>query len=492
MYQNKWYSRSAPGRLRRGETIIRPRRGSLLQELGPLNPWWSNPTWEAGDPFLQAAARSPYIRRPAVLDDVAPPNVYTLRGPRRAGKSTVLKQTISRLVNSGVDPRRLCYFAADSVETFRDLINVFQVVHQLFPDLGDIPRYFFIDKITAIAHWQRAVKWARDNTTMVSDCIVVTGSSATDVAEGTYQLAGRRGPAVELDRLLLPMAFPEFVRCAGYPLPTPTQLPVAAFYSDDGRRACADALVHLDLLVNAFEAYLTVGGFPQAVAAFRVTAAVTDGFARDLWDVVQADLYRAGISRPEVSLSFIERIVASMSAPLAMPTLADHLGIDRRTAAAWIDALVSTYLVLVLFKEKGGIADINSLRKIYPIDPIIAWLSSRQAAGIDSPNLTHLAEAAAAMGLLRTRERNSVDGLRGPKQLFYFRSPNRAEIDFLILPERMAIESKYIDTPDRRELRAMQDNFGDGLLLTRSAVDLQPGGSILPVSVFCWLLDQGE
>lgn len=108
----------------------RPTRGSLLQELGPVNPWWVSRDWESADPQLQEAAKAPY-------------------------------------------QRRICYFAADSVETFRDLINVFQVARQLFPDLGTTPRYLLIDEITAIPEWQRAVKWVRDNTAMASDCIVV-------------------------------------------------------------------------------------------------------------------------------------------------------------------------------------------------------------------------------------------------------------------------------------------------------------------------------
>lgn len=76
--------------------------------------------------------------------------------------------------------------------------------------------------------------------------------------------------------------------------------------------------------------------------------------------------------------------------------------------------------------------------------------------------------------------------------LFYYRSASNTEVDFLALPERKVAESKYVETSDRRELRAMQENFGEGLLLTRSAVDIQANGTILPVSIFCWLLDQGE
>ncbi|MGI8554333.1 MAG: AAA family ATPase [Dehalococcoidia bacterium] len=133
----------------------RAQRGPLLQELTRTNPWWTSAAWEAADPQLAAAARAPHDRRPALLDDITPPNLYTLRGPRRVGKSTVLKQTIARLCHAGVDPRRICYFAADALSSFTDLINLFQAARLLFPDLATLPRYFLLDEITSVPDWQR-------------------------------------------------------------------------------------------------------------------------------------------------------------------------------------------------------------------------------------------------------------------------------------------------------------------------------------------------
>jgi hypothetical protein len=166
-------------------------RGALMQELPQANPWWRTPCWATDDPHLSEVATAPFTWTPTVLDDVAPPNLYALRGPRRVGKSTVVKQAIARLLRQGVDPRRVFYFAADALGTYRDVINLFQTAATLFPDTADQPRYFFVDEISAVPEWQRGVKWLRDNTTNRRDCIVVTGSSARDIAAGTTFLAGR-------------------------------------------------------------------------------------------------------------------------------------------------------------------------------------------------------------------------------------------------------------------------------------------------------------
>jgi predicted AAA+ superfamily ATPase len=353
----------------------RTQRGPLAQQLTRLNPWWTRTEWASTDPHLVAATQSPYERRPSVLDDIVPPNLYTLRGPRRTGKSTVLKQTILRLCQSGIDPRRICFFAADALASQTDLITLFQAARQLVPDLADTPRYFLIDEITTIPSWQQGMKWVRDNTAVANDCVVVTGSSAGDIATGATYLAGRRGPDVGLDRLLLPMPFPEFVRCAGYTSTVPNSLPLAAFYTAEGRAACQEALFELATLADAFEFYLLVGGYPQAVADFRRTAQVSDGLARDLWDILRSDLHALGVSRPELALRLLERIAVGISSPLSIRSVAEALDVAPVTAGAWLEALANAYTVFFLFQERNGIPDTKKQRKLYPVDPFPALTS---------------------------------------------------------------------------------------------------------------------
>ncbi len=469
---------------------MRAQRGPLLQALTRANPWWTDRRWEATDPQLVAAARAPFDRAPDVLADIVAPNLYTLRGPRRAGKSTALKQTVARLYREGVDPRRVCYFAADALSSFTDLINLFQAARLLFPELADSPRYFLIDEITSIPEWQRGVKWVRDNTAVASDCVVTTGSSARDIAAGATHLAGRRGPDVGLDRLLLPLSFPEFARCAGYSLPVPPRVPFDAFYAEDGRAACQEALVHIGTLVDAFEAYLVVGGFPQAVADFRRTAQVSDGLARDLWDVTVSDLLALGVGRPEQALRLLERVAASLTGPLVVRSLAEDLDVAHPTAGAWLAALADAYLVLFLFQESAGVPDVRKQRKVYPIDPFLGRLPARRSPGAHEPDSTRLAEAALAVAIFRSVEGDAVDRFGRPGRLFFYRTPNGTEVDFVVPPGPRAAESKYVDDPSTRAGTAMVVNFGGGLLLTRGAVDLRPDVTIIPAALFTWLLDQ--
>ena len=77
---------------------------------------------------------------------------------------------------------------------------------------GDERRFWFIDEITAITDgWPPAIKWLRDNDGRFAlDTVVLTGSSAANLTEAVKALAGRRGNAVNSDRILLPMSFRDF------------------------------------------------------------------------------------------------------------------------------------------------------------------------------------------------------------------------------------------------------------------------------------------
>ena len=279
-------------------------------------------------------------------------------------------------------------------------------------------------------------------------------------------------------------------RGAGFALPEPPRISFDDFYTDDGRTACQDALVYIGTLVDAFETYLLVGGFPQAIADFRRLGQVSDGFARDLWDVAQGDLRAKGMTQPEQGLRLLERLSASLTGPVVLRSLAAELGVSHPAVGDWIGALADAYLVLVLFQESGGVPDVRKQRKVYPIDPLIVRLPARRSPGAFEPSISQVAEATLAVAIFRAVEGDAIDRFGRPGQLFFHRTSGGGEVDFVVLPGPLAAESKYIDSASTREARAMVSNFGGGLLLTRSAIDLRPGVTIVPAALFAWLLDQ--
>lgn len=464
-------------------------RAWLQEQLPALNPWWARIGWQAADPHLKEAAAAPFDRVPTMLDDISPPNLYTLRGPRRTGKTTLVKQTIARLLASGIDPRRVCFFAADPLRTHTDLINLFQAARTFFPDL-DASRYFLIDEVTSISEWYRGLKWLRDETPVSGDCVLVTGSSARDVRAGADMLAGRRGPTAGLDRLLLPMSFAEFAYFGGFGLRPPVQMPFSEFFTAEGLAACDRARLHLADLVGAFDLYLGIGGFPRAVIDFRSSGQVSEGFIRDVWDVISGDLRRVGLTQSEAILRLLERVARHLTTPFESAAIARDLSVSHETAASWIDALAESYVLFRLLQQEGGLPAPRKQRKVYPIDPLVAVLPGHVSVGAATPAVTQRAEAAVGAALFRAVEGSRVDRFTEASRLFLFRKPaTGAEVDFLVLPDLPA-EVKYVDRVSQADSRAMVANFGRGMLLTHTAVDLTTPVPAVPAAIFAWLLEQ--
>ncbi len=112
---------------------------------------------------------------------------------------------------------------------------------------------FLLDEASSLPDWQRGIKCLRDHTDAADDCLVLTESSALDVRLGGEHLPSRRGPGTDLDKVLLPLAFPEYLHA------TRPGLRPKAFFSLHGSRtdevipALREGVLYLDEVQRALE-----------------------------------------------------------------------------------------------------------------------------------------------------------------------------------------------------------------------------------------------
>ncbi len=216
---------------------------------------------------MRGAAEQPLVYEPEPLADIHAPGLYVLRGPRRVGKSLELKRAIARLINHGVNPRTIFFCACDGLGA-QDLRRMIRTAHARTRSKSDgMPAWWFLDEVTSVRQWSTAIKQLRDQDKEFREaCVVLTGSSARDLSEATKALADRRGGIADSDRLLLPKSFRSFCQAiGGY-----EHLPEAVIRPRDMLTHSAEAAV-MELepcatkLDDAWQLYLSVGGFPRAV-----------------------------------------------------------------------------------------------------------------------------------------------------------------------------------------------------------------------------------
>jgi predicted AAA+ superfamily ATPase len=467
--------------------------GQLRRLLTDRSAWWRSADWERDDPDLREAGDAPFLYEPAPLAGLRAPGLYTLRGPRRVGKSVEVKRAIATAITAGANPRLVFFCSCDglSAQDIRRLVAVGQ------SDTATLSgeRYWFLDEITAVSGWAAAVKELRDGDPVFRrSCVVLTGSSARDLREATKALAGRRGDVTDSDRMLLPMDFRSFCRSIG----SFDGLPEAAMRPKDlltvmGEAAVSDLAPYFSDLDHGWQSYLRIGGFPRAVRDFVGSADVSEAFVRALWEVIAGDAFQStGMSDGEVA-AFLERLVSGLSSPLNASAVARDVGLsDHHRVDDRLESLGFALMAWRCHQARGGLPNLRAQEKVYFIDPLVARLPHLMDERRRDPDDSHLSEQQFGMLLLRAAGERGPGKLLDASTVMYERTSSGAEIDFVGPELGVAFEGKYIDGPWRRAASTMRAR-GQGVFATRTVLDLSDGlkGDALwavPVGVLGWLL----
>ena len=456
--------------------------------LAATNRWWRDPHgWRRDDPDLREADGAPFRYTAGVLDGLVPGGLYMLRGPRRVGKSVEIKRTIEALIASGTVPRAIVHAAVDGWRA-TDLGRLVSAAGLLTPPGGR--RYWFIDEITGVTDgWPERIKWLRDNDSRFrTDTIVLTGSSAGDLAASVKALAGRRGMARDPDRVLLPIGFRTFTRLAA---DERVGAGIGSLRAADLTPGVLTEAAHalapwLDVLVAAWEGYLLAGGFPAAVSSYVATREVAPPLVRGLVDVVHGDAFRrADWSRAQTAL-FMHRIARGLCAPVNVAAVGEEIGVSSSSMRRRLDELREAFVVWPCYREHALRPKLSAQAKVYFTDPVYARLD-----GNDAPDASVLSEQQLGMALWRSFERERPGSYTGFDRVLYHRTRTRREID-LVGPEfgGWAIESKYVDGRWQRDAQTLRASEWRGIIATRSELNLEdPGMAAIPAALLAWLLD---
>ena len=471
--------------------------GQIRRLLTDESRWWRSAEWERDDPDLGNLADAPFAYRPEPLAGLRPPGLYVLRGPRRIGKSVEVKRAVSAVIAAGANPRLVSFCTCDGLSA-QDLHRLIAVGQKDAASLsGD--RYWFLDEITAVPGWASAIKQLRDaNPDFRRSCVVLSGSSARDLREATKALAGRRGDAIDSDRLLLPMDFRDFcLAIGGFESVPDMELRPSALFTESGEQAIGALLPYFSDLDHAWQSYLRVGGFPRAVRDFVGTADVSASFVRDLWDVIAGDAFGSAEMSDGKIVAFLERLAKGLASPLNASAVARDVGFsNHHTVEARIDALNLALMAWRCHPIAHRLPNLRAQEKVYFIDPLVARLTHLRDPRRHEPDESRLTEQQLGLLLLRACGGGGPGPLLEASTVMYERTSGRAEIDFVGPDLTAAFEAKYVDGPWRRAARPLRTQHGGGIMATRTVFELEDRSDpspvwAVPVGIVAWLLRSG-
>lgn len=418
------------------------------------------------------------------------------------GKSVVLKDLVAALcTRQDLDPRQIIYVTCDAF-TARDLSRALTLARELTRSVdraGTRPRAWLLDEIGAVRGWTAILKSARDNSPVGEDCVVATSSSwrAEEDVEG-HLLAGRAGSGSgRRVRLLLPMTFRDYLAVARPNVPLLEVVHPADLQGAAVAQTLEGLRFEIDEYDLAWQAYLTCGGFPRAVAGFERDGAVDMGYLKDLaaWLRRDVDPEAPGESIP-LLLTGLDRRASS---PLSRSAVAREMGypsrdvFDRR-----LNRLVSAFAGLWCPQRDDRTAAVvaGSQAKFYLTDPLLAWLPSRLRAGLDEPDFTRLTEQMIGVSLARAIDALDEGRWVTNDTLGYVRTGSGNEVDLAPVSVPTAsgvartvpLESKWVDRGWRPEALTVEGKYGCGILATKTILDMTRGSWAVPAPLLSMLL----
>lgn len=343
------------------------------------------------------------------------PGLITIRGPRQFGKSTWLEMQLRDSIQE-FGRGAAYYLNGDALTTAEGLVTQMTDLHPTYASDAKVKR-LFIDEITAVADWPRAIKQVIDRGLYRDVLIVTTGSKAADLRHGTERLPGRKGRLARSEYLFLPIPYREFAAAT--------------------RRELGD---------NCWLAYLLTGGSPIACNDIYQFERLPEYFIQLTRDWILGEVVATGRSRVALAQLF-QIFFRCGGTPVGYAQLARDAGLANNTVASGYVEQLSDLLALLPAWPWDANTKTLQLRKRCKFHFINCGAVT--AFHPAAPRYVHEVKAlpAATQAILlewliaqEIWRRAVLAGAENPEAIGYWTSKEH-EIDF-VTPDRQLIEVK--------------------------------------------------
>lgn len=360
-----------------------------------------------------------------------------LSGARRVGKTTIMYQMIDSLIDEGINPKNILYVSFDNpIVKLVNVESILSIYEVIYPIEGT--KYVFLDEIQYTENWELWMKVVYDSRKDIR--LVATGSASPILEKGAADSGTGRWSILKIPT----MSFYEYCRLLQLDEPAlPDKLrPSKLAKMSDAE--LGDLMNRFTPLVNHFNRYLMIGGFPELVLS-------------------DDDMYAQRMLREDVVDKVIKRDILSLfniRSPLLMEKLFLYLCMNsteifnattaskelENTSVSTIDSYIealemSNLIYLAKPMDVGSKGALKGKPKIFIADAAI-----RNAVLMIDDVLSDEKELGAMVET--TVYKHIVSFYQGSTaQLGYFRKAkdNQKEVDVVIeLPrEKILCEVKY-------------------------------------------------
>jgi len=481
-----------------------------ISQLTEQNSWWVNKFDITKDfkisQFNKLEYRwDPNLRHYINLDNDV---IYTIRGPRQVGKTTLIKLIIKDLIFEGTKPENIFFWTCESNNS-KELNQIIQTYLDWRINSNEERKYIFLDEICAVKEWFKEIIHFANKGSFVNCSIVLTGSHSMDLKHSTELMPGRRGGDENnpLDKILLPMKFSEFVTLL-WPEFKRIMFDLEIVKTSDRQRkifdllngkidkTLQDLLIHKKKLDSLFELYLLTGGIPAVINEFKSKDNISTRLFNVYLQAMVGDLRRYGY-KDHYFKQIMREIFNSLSNPISWNSFTKTTEIkSHNTVQDYITALEELFIANLSYRCSIHDRRIHSfMKKVYVQDPFIfhalhGWANGKKDyfanAKANTLNLeikSKLVESVVYNHLCRFAFGLNPRDMFDPKDnICYYEDKNKKEIDFVILfdEDYYPFEVKYQASISNSDFFAFK-SFRKGVLVTKDDLGIYRSYVKIPV-----------
>lgn len=451
----------------------------INSELTPFNPWWiQSDLIKKDDKLIEFGSQKykfwpKFYRRYPLNKD----GIFIIRGPRRVGKTTLIKLLIKKLLlEKKLPAEAIMYSSLDRIVDFNKLFNLVKEYLDFARPRTNNRLHIFLDEATFVNQWIRAIKDLADRGLLKNSIITLTGSNVLELTASGERMPGRRGEIFKPDINFYPLHFGEFLNVV----------------APDLVNTRPESLWQLTRpkLEKYLQDYILTGGFIFNINKYYQKKHLPS-FVYELFSSwVTGDMYKLKRSE-EFTLRLVEQIPKHLTSKISLSRLARETGMaSALTASEYLELLERMF---ILFKTPYFSLDqkrpnIKKNIKVYFQDPfMLASLVSKAEGVLDeafqaaqsyfsSKFMPQIAEM--LVGSILNRFYN--------KRLFYGMSKNK-EIDFVVKKGKVW---KYFEVKYQRNISPKDIVLPEVLknkkitIITQNSFEKRTNLSLIPLSIF--------
>ncbi len=377
------------------------------------NPWWA----DERPPIPEAASYRRVYFWPfkKLALDFGIKRAAVLLGPRRVGKTYMIKQLVNDAIEDGHDPKSILFASVDTpVYSGMSLEQFMELMPQA---TNGSSRIIIFDEIQYLRHWEIHLKDLVDNFPGIK--FIATGSAAA-----ALRLKSQESGAGRFSEFMLPpLTFYEFLLFRGVDddlIDDPAGEAVA------GRRFYRPK--DMDELNRQFVDYLNYGGYPEAVLNATIRENAEQFIRNDIIDkVLLKDLPSLyGIHEIQELNRLFSFLAYNAGNEASYENISQESGITKPTIKKYIEYLESAFLIMKIGNVDDNCRSLKRERnfKVYLNNPSMRAALFAPVGYDESDKIGHLTESAIF---------SQWQHARGFRNLRYARWRNEGEVDIVYL-----------------------------------------------------------